>query len=96
MKNIYAMTEKQDDGTFTTVIVCRNYDVASLSDLFNSLKDEADLSVHLDLPVIRELEDPEFMAELDRRVEDVQNGTIKTSSWEELIASIDMDGETCG
>lgn len=84
-KRVYAVVEKADDGTYTTVIVCKNFDQASLGNLLDTLSDEGDESTFVDLPVIRELEDPDFMAELDRRIASIDDGTTKTYSMEEVF-----------
>ena len=85
MKRIYAMTEKADDGTYTTVIVCKDFDLVALGELFDVLEDESSETTYVDLPVIRELEDPKFMEELDRRIASIKDGSEKTYSMEEVM-----------
>ena len=82
------MTEKADDGTYTTVIVCKDFDFVALGELFDVLEDEVSETTYVDLPVIRELQDPNFMEELDRRVASVKDGSTKTYSWEEVFGKL--------
>lgn len=79
------MTEKQNDGNYTTVIVCKNYNLELLGSLIDLLGDQSDESTFVDLPVIRELEDPDLMKELDRRIASIKDGTTKTYSMEEVF-----------
>jgi hypothetical protein len=89
-KFLQVFAQKDKRATYTLEIHGHGYTAALLRTLFAALERHQEL--HDDLlvtfPVIRELEDPKLMAELDRRMADVKSGKTKTIPWKDVKAKL--------
>jgi len=85
---------KRDDGTFDIRLDCEGFEVEALGAFLEALhefSEGGDGETFLTMPVVRELEDPELMAELDRRMASVRDGTAKTLTLEEVLDQLKWD-----
>ena len=83
--NMWISAEKQKDGKYSVIALGRNYSAAALGRLFDTLQMNAEDNTFMTFPVIRELEDPELMAELDRRIKSIEDGTDKAIPLEDVL-----------
>jgi hypothetical protein len=85
--------EKRDDGTFDVWVSGEGFELDALGAFLESLREFSgeEESTFLTLPVVRDLEDPELMAELDSRLAAVRDGTAKTVTLEEVLAQLKWD-----
>lgn len=84
MKALFVDVAQEEDGTYTIKATGKGFDETALGNFLKHLESLPDKDVVLDLPIVRAFEDPEFLAELDRRVKDVEEGTAKTLPWSEV------------
>ena len=89
-KVLQVFAKKDKRATYTVEIHGHGYTLALLRTLFAAL--ERHEALHEDLlvtfPVVRELEDPKLMAELDRRLSDLKSGKAKTIPWADVKAEL--------
>jgi hypothetical protein len=87
-RTLYVHAVKQPDGTFNVGLEGEGFDDDALRLFLDALRtyNEVAEDTFMTFPVVRELEDPELMAELDRRIQAIKDGTAKLISADEMLA----------
>jgi hypothetical protein len=86
MKKSLHIDANNVNGKYNISIIGEGFDTTDLEKLFDHMQilSEDDSDYIITYPVIRELEDPDFMDEMDRRIDDIKNGNVKTVPFDTL------------
>jgi hypothetical protein len=75
--------------SYTFEIRGSGYSPSALGKLFDAIENTQSDDTLMTFPVIRELEDPKLMAQIDKSIADIESGKSKTVSWEVLKRKLD-------